>query len=174
MSLSSTTAALQSVTPFEDVYRQFYPRILMYFRERLGERTAAEDLTSDVFMYCFRHFDSYDAEKASLATWIYLVARSRFINFCRDRRTTEDIEDHLELADDSAELMEKALYIEELRRRLHAALLQLEERQKQAVVMRYFEEKSTGEIAQNLCVTPSHVRVLLCRALKRLRNMIEK
>ena len=173
MEILKTAAVCEVKQSFEEVYKKYYPQILSYYCQRIGNHADAEDLTSEVFLYCANHYDNYDPQKASVATWIYLIAKSRFSNYCRDRKLTDNIDDHLDLTGDTGEMMDKALYLQELRERLTAALGQLAERQRQIVVWRYFDDRSIEEIANRLEITSNNVRVQLSRALKKLRSIIK-
>lgn len=157
---------------FNEVYNKYYKQILAYFFKRINSTSDAEDLTSEVFLYSYKHFDKYDSEKASLSTWLYLIAKSRYYNYCRDKKNTENIDDFENLIGSYGDEMEKAIYIEELRIQLNKALNNLTDRQKNIVVMKYFEEMETEEIAEFYGTSSNNIRVQLCKALKNLRKYI--
>lgn len=58
--------------------------------------------------------------------------------------------------------------------KLHAAINTLSERQKQIIVMHYFQDKSQVEIAKELHITESTVSITLERAHNNLRKFFEK
>lgn len=155
---------------FEDVYEEYYQVILRYFYKHTGNLHDAEDLASETFLYCYRTYDRYNVEKSSISTWLYLTAGSRLKNYYRDRK------ENLELSELENYLfvetvgMEQATYIEQLRHMLAEKMKQLPERQQKAVVMRFFQNKSTDEIAAALNVSPGNARVLLSRALDKLEK----
>lgn len=156
------------VPPYEVFYERNYGRVLSYVRGKLASVEEAEDLTSDVFLYCYSHYDSYDPQKSSLTTWLYLVVNSRLKNWYRDHVPTADFEEvAITLSDDTVDL-DRGIYLEQLHSALMTALSQLPERQRQIVMLRYFENKSGEEIAQALGITPGNVRVLLSRAVDKL------
>lgn len=158
---------------FESIYSKYYSSVLFYFIKRIRNQSDAEDLTSEVFLYCFNNYDTYDSSKSSFATWLYLVAKSRFYNYCRDKKQTEDIDDYANIIEDTSNLVEKAVYLSELRMQLNVALNELTERQKKIVVMKYFEGMCAEEIANILNTNANNVRVQLSKALKRLQTIIE-
>ena len=173
MEVYRTEVKQEETLLFEEVYEKYYKQIVAYFIKRIGNQPDAEDLTSEVFLYCYKNFSTYDPKKSSIATWIYLVAKSRYFNYCRDKRITENIDDFENLAADSADLMDNAIYLEELRSQLNAALTSLTERQKSIIVLRYFEDKSAEEIANIFCTSSNNIRVQLHKALKKLKKIME-
>lgn len=159
---------------FEDAYSKFYKQIYGFFCQKISNKSDAEDLTVDVFTYCYKNWAKFDPEKASLSTWIYLIARSRYKNYCRDHKEAVDIDEILDLANNSYEEMEQAAYVDELRTSLSKVLEKLSDKQRFIVVMRYFEGMDTDEIANHLQITPNNVRVQLFKALKRMKLLLEE
>lgn len=156
------------IPPYEEFYTQNHSRVLHYVKGKLISPEEAEDLTSEVFLYCYSHYDSYDPSKSSLTTWLYLVVNSRLKNYYRDHVPAADFEEvAITLSDDTVDL-DRGIYLEQLHSALMTALAQLPERQRQIVMLRYFENKSGEEIAQRLGISPGNVRVLLSRAVDKL------
>lgn len=156
------------VPSYEDFYAQNYSRVLYYVKGKLTSPEEAEDLTSEVFLYCYSHYSSYDPAKSSLTTWLYLVVNSRLKNYYRDHVPAADFEEvAITLSDDSVDL-DRGIYLEQLHSALMTAIRQLPDRQRQIVMMRYFENRSGEDIAERLGITPGNVRVLLSRAMDKL------
>lgn len=155
---------------FEDFYKEYYDKVVWYIQKKLDNYQDAQDIASDVFVYCYSHYQDYDPMKSALSTWLYLIVNSRIKNHYRDSRVCEDLETVIgTIADDSIDL-NAGIYLEQLRQRLEAALRQLPQRQRMIVKMAYFEGKSGEEIASILDMPPGNVRVTLSRALNTLRK----
>lgn len=157
---------------FESVYEDYYQAILRYLLKHTGNMQDAEDLAAETFLYCYQNYDSYDPAKSSVPTWLYLVAGSRLKNHYRDKKEYVEITELEERLFAEESDMERAAWLEELRRMLAEKLKRLPERQQRAVVMRYFQEKDFDEIAAALDTTPGNVRVMLSRALDKLEKDI--
>lgn len=170
MEIKQTVNNSSNLLTYDEVYKKYYSQILAYFKKHISSEADAEDLTSEVFMYCYRNFDKYDSKKASVSTWIYLVAKSRFCNYLRDRKVNDNIDDYDNLVGGSADDMDKALYLEETRKQLDSALKALTERQRTIVVLRYFQDKSAEEIAKVLGTNANNVRVQLHKALESMKK----
>lgn len=153
---------------FDDFYRDNYERVLYYVRKKISNAEDAEDLTSEVFVYCYSHYDDYDPAKSSIITWLYLIVNSRVKNYYRDHMEYADYESVVDTLQDQSIDLDAGVYLEQLHSMLMEAIKSLPERQQKIVMMHYFQNYSSEEIAQRLGTTPGNVRVLLSRAIKKL------
>ena len=153
---------------YDEFYQSNYWKVYRYCIHRGITHHDAEELTQEIFLYCYRHFSEYNPQKSAITTWLYLVASSRFKNFCRDRKITIDLDDIVELSDDRI-AVEQAAEIDEMRRILTSALKSLPEPQRKLVILRYFSGMSTEEAAKQLGISSGNARVMLSRALKAMR-----
>lgn len=125
-----------------------------------------EDLTQEVFVrLCkddFRLLRSYDPERASLSTWITIVARSTARDGLRRRRAEAvplEAVPEAQLAVDPVEPVEKLKLPEAL----------LSPRQREILAMLYDREMDVAEIAQALRIDPQTVRSAHHKAMVKLR-----
>lgn len=158
------------IPPYEEFYADNYKRVLHYLRNKIASNEDAEDLASDVFVYCYSHYDTYDPQKSSLTTWLYLIVNSRLKNYYRDHVTYADFETVAETMQDQNIDLDEGIYLEQLHGALMRAIKTLPERQQKIVMMRYFQNCSANEIAERLRISPGNVRVLLSRALDKLAS----
>ena len=165
---------MQTDMTYEAFYSAYYGKILKYLTAKCGRQADAEDLTSQVFLYCYQHFSSFDPAKSSIASWVYMIARSRFKNYCRDRRVFADIDEMGEFLPDEGNDLDSAMMLDDLRNSIADALLKLPERQRIIVVLRYFKGMGAPEIGRMLDMSPVNVRVQLSRALDKLEVELEE
>ncbi len=64
-----------SETDFAEIYRVELPRVYNYFRYRVGDGPAAEDLTSVTFEKAWRNRWRYRRDLAEFSTWLFTIAR---------------------------------------------------------------------------------------------------
>ena len=155
---------------FETVYDRYYFDIFRYLSKRVQNKQDAEDLTASVFLYCYEHYCDYDPEKSSIITWLYLITNSRLKNHYRDRREYVDLETMEPFLYSEDLALEHAVFLEQLRDELGNALAHLPDKQRQVIVMRYFEEKDYSYIAKRIETTEGNVRVLLSRTLDKIEK----
>lgn len=154
---------------YEAFYSSNYGRVLGYIKNKIPSAEDAEDLASEVFLYCYAHYDDYDPEKSSITTWLYLIVNSRVKNFYRDHSITwVDYASVSETMEDQGIDLDEGIYLEQLYAALMTAIRTLPQRQQEIVRMRYFENRSSEEIAGQLGLSSGNVRVLLSRALAKL------
>ena len=159
--------------PFEEVYKQYYSEVVYYIRGKLNNYHDAEDLAGDVFFYCYQNYEKYDPNRSSFATWLYLIVNSRLKNYYRDRKQTVDFSELEEWMFMDEPDMERAIYLEELRKFVADRLASLPEKQRKVVQMRYFQEREFNEIADEMGTTAGNARVILSRAMDRLEKEFE-
>ena len=163
------------VKDYSIFYEKYYERVVRYLYGRTENHHDAEDLASQVFMYCYQNWDRYDSQKASQQSWLYMIVRSRWKNYCRDQREYSDnIDDYLGLLSEENDFAEEAAKLDAYRRLLFEAIQMLSEQQRKVVVLRYLNELSDKEIAERLCITKTNVRVIAHRALKRLESILKE
>jgi len=125
-----------------------------------------EDLTQEVFVrLCkddFRLLRTYDPERASLSTWITIVARSTARDGLR-RRRAETVP--LDAVPEAQLAIEPVLPVEKLK--LPEALLS--PRQREILAMLYDREMDVAEIARALGIDPQTVRSAHHKAMVKLR-----
>ena len=159
---------------FDLFYKEYKQQVFHYLCRKIDSLEDAEDLTADIFEYCYRKFNSFDSQKASRRTWLYVIVNSRFKNYLRSKRCFEDIEDYMEFTASDDAPLEQAMEMEQERKQLAWALEHLPQRRREIVIQRYFREKNIEEIAQSLNMTQVNVRVQLFRAIKQMKEWLEK
>lgn len=158
---------------FGEYFETYYSQIYRYILKRIGDDTQAEDLAMDCFLACYMNYESYDSSKASFATWLYVIVNNKLKNYFRDHKMYE------ELCEEQAspEIMEdeviQAAYLDDMRTKLAISLKSLPSNQLKIVLLKYFSNKNSTEIARILGLTPGNVRVQLNRALKKLKKFFD-
>ena len=150
----------------EELYPAYRDRVMRFFLSRLDSREDAEDLTSEVFLKVTRALSGFDAEKASLSTWLYTISRNVLTDHLRRKRAPEELSEE-PYAEDQAE---KRLVREETLRELAAALGRLERDQRDVVILRYYNGYPLTEIARRMGMSYGAVKLRHAKALEALRR----
>lgn len=142
------------------------PRVYGHALRVLGDRAEAEDVAQEALMRLWRIAPDWRSGEAKVSTWLYRVTA----NLCTDRlrrRPTAALDAVAEPADPApgpaARLQQAARHDA-----LQAALNQLPERQRQAVVLRHIEGLGNAEIAQVLDIGIEAVESLTARGKRGL------
>ena len=137
-----------------------------------------EECVADVFIYLWQYPEKYDPEKAKLSSWLSIVARSKAVDSYRriTRKREISIEDivveSLGYAENNAayEVMEDR----HSREKLRYCIDELEEKEKELVIRRYYYEQKPAEIAVALDMPKKQVENRLYYVRQKLRKMMEK
>lgn len=145
------------------------PRLLAHATRVLGDRAEAEDLVQETMLRVWKVAPEWRQGEAMISTWAYKV----LVNLCTDRLRSRARKAHVNLdsvaepvsLDTSAvERMTEA----ERNAALENALLQLPDRQRQAVVLRHLEGLSNPEIATIMDIGIEAVESLTARGKRAL------
>lgn len=159
----------------EALYVEQHNNIVHYIYRKILNWEDAEDIAQDVFASCCKNIDRYDEEKSSLLTWLYVIANNKLKNYYRDKKVHLDIDQYSEsLPDKDMELERQAVYVQMCRDMAACALSELPERSRQVVILTYFNQLSSKEISVELGISPGNVRVILNRALNKMRKIADK
>ncbi len=151
---------------FADLYEINFELVYAYIARRVGDRAMAEDLTSEVFRKALENLPRFTWRGVPFAAWLLRIAANMVADRSKHTATIVDITD----LDDAAESAQFRLEEVEQRARLFRLVDQLPADQGRVVRLRFAEEKSIREIAQELGRTEGAVKQLQFRALENLRT----
>jgi RNA polymerase sigma-70 factor (ECF subfamily) len=159
---------------FGCIMKELFHGLVFFIDGFVHDTQAAEDIAIDTFSDLIVHRHRYNF-KVSLKTYLYMVGRSRALDYLKHRKTIRfvEISEANEISDDSASLEEMVL-ADERKRLIHGAIGQLPEEMRVAVHLVYFEEMTYEETAKVMKKNRKQVDNLLYRAKKALRITLEK
>jgi RNA polymerase sigma-70 factor (ECF subfamily) len=154
---------------FEALFRQYAPRVLQTAYLMLGDRQLAEDVMQDAFAQTFRAIGQL-REPGALWSWLYKTTIRCAWQRAAQERTQQDSTRKLGALPTDAG---SSPFDHVERRRLVAdAVLQLPAKQRAAVVLFYFHDRPTGEIAAILGAPEGTVKSWLHRAKATLARLL--
>ena len=133
-----------SAPTLEQVYTDYYGKVMGYISARIRGRADAEDLCTDVFMKVQRKLEDFDESKASISTWVFTITRNTLIDHFRRSKPTEELDENL--SDDTE--LDEGLLSQETLSELAGALKRLPEQLRDLIVLRYYDGKPLTEIAE--------------------------
>lgn len=154
--------------------RRITPRILGYASRMLaGDRAEAEDVAQETMLRLWRMAPDWLPGETKVTTWAYRVATNLCIDRQRSRRRKGQVT--LDEAPDIADAAPGAdARLQDSRRlaALAAALADLPDRQRQAVVLRHIEGLSNPEIAVVMGLGVEAVESLTARGKRALATLL--
>ena len=158
---------------FRELFDHYAPRVKSYLLRFKMNAELAEDLAQEVMITVWRKADLYDPGKAALSTWIFRIARNRFIDQTRKQKYPEvDAETHM--ANMAApEQTDQPVITRQIGRNVQIAMAALGNDQRQVIELSFFEELSHAQIADRLSLPLGTVKSRIRLAFKVLRNELE-
>ena len=167
---------------FEDLYEQHKNLVFNLCLNYVMNPEDAEDITQEVFVKVHQRYEQYDAEKASLKTWICQIAINHSLDFIKSKKTNkrfgfltslfhEDTNepkeaivriDHPGIASEDKEALEKLLKI----------IYTLPDNQKTAITLTKIEDRPQKEVAEIMNISLKAVESLLQRAKQTIAKKI--
>lgn len=158
---------------YSGAVKQHGRAIAAYAFRMLGNESEAQDIAQETFLRLWTQAHRWDGDKASLVTWLHRIAH----NLCIDqlRRTRADTGSELDefRAEADTPAADQLAQQSDLNR-LKAALADLPERQRSALVMTYYQGLSNKEVAGILDVSVDALESLLSRGRKALKSRLSK
>lgn len=156
---------------FGDLYERYLERVFRYFYYRLASRQDAEDLTEQVFLRAWQAIRSYDDRGLPFGAWIFRIAHNLLVDHRRAWRETEELDDELEIEDESAapeEVVARRLEA----RQLATALRELSDVEQSVVALRFVEGLDHRTVARIIGRSEVATRSIQSRALARLERIL--
>lgn len=156
-----------------------YSTKLRRYIARLGVRTTEDqdDVLQEVFIKVYRYLNDFDRSLA-FSSWIYRIAHNETMTWFRKRNVrpeghlVADGDEVLELL--SGDIADPAFKTEfEINsQHLGDALLQLEQKYRDVITLRFFEHKEYDEISDILKIPVGSVGTLLHRGKQKLHTAL--
>ena len=166
---------------FADLLSRYRDAIYFMLLKMVTNTDDAEDLTIEAFGKAFKNIHQYTPNFA-FSTWLFKIATNNCIDFIRKRRGGPTVS--IEKANENQEMVpihihsdepdpEETLIIQQKVRLMRDVVQKLKPRYRKLVEMRYFDELSYEEIAEELELPIGTVKAQLFRARELLFNIIK-
>jgi RNA polymerase sigma factor (sigma-70 family) len=161
----------QDRTAFAELFSHFAPRVKGFLIKSGADVTLAEECTQDVMATLWNKAHMFDATRASVATWIFTIARNRKIDLLRRQRRPEpeDLPWGPEAEPDQADV----LSLQQESKILGEALAALPASQRELIEKAYFGDLTHSEIAAETGLPLGTIKSRIRLALDRLRHAMK-
>ncbi|SPB18877.1 RNA polymerase sigma factor [Caballeronia novacaledonica] len=144
------------------------PRIVALASRMLGDRDEADDVAQEAFLRIWNIAPKWRRGEARFDTWLHRVT----LNLCYDRlrrHRETTLSDDLPEQADRAPLPDERIEATHANERIAAALAKLPARQREALVLQYYQELPNAEAAALMGISTEALESLLARARRNLR-----
>jgi RNA polymerase sigma-70 factor (ECF subfamily) len=164
------------ISEFADLYDQYFPKVFAYVYGKVQHKEAALDIVSDVFEKAFVKKQSLRSADA-FGSWLFTIARNEVASHWRKEKPAakamQDAAWNNELIHQPPSPEDTLLHQERLHH-LAGLLRQLPPREQEIISLKFDAELTNREIANILDTSEVNVRVTVFRALRKLRERMER
>lgn len=163
---------------FEHVVLRYEDKLSRYIR-RLGVQDEEDraDVLQNIFIKVYRNLNGFDAQ-LSFSSWIYRIAHNEAISWYRKSNVRPEghlissNEEVIALLASPEETAEKVFDTQVNSAEVNRALLQIDQKYRDALILRFFEHKEYEEISDILKIPPGTVGTLIHRGKKELKEAL--
>ena len=171
--------------------QQAYAELMSLYRDSIyymlvrmvKNKDDAEDLTLMTFGKAFRYLDKY-TPKYAFSTWLYRIALNNSIDFLRLKNNmpqyfeedlyTSSTTSIIDQSEDNLQRTPEEEVIDKQRLQLlRAAVSELPDKYRKVIELRYYEDLAYEEIAEQLGLSLSNVKIQIMRAKQMLSQLMQ-
>jgi RNA polymerase sigma-70 factor (ECF subfamily) len=170
---------LENQGDFLYIMNRYQSKLLAYIlRISNVSYEEAEDILQDVFIKIYKNLNGYD-HNLKFSSWIYRITHNEVISNFRKKQArpqsyeseiNEEILDRITTDFD----IEHEVNIKYLREIINKALVNLDEKYREVLILRFFEEKDYNEISDILKKPIGTISTLISRAKKYFKEELKK
>src|SRR5260370_22098011 len=154
-------AAQKDASRFAELYEANFHSVYAFVSRRVGNRQEAQDLTSEVFHRALANLKRFEWRGAPFAAWLYRMAANAVADHYHEKAREGEVP--------AEEISDDAMADAERRASVAQCVDRLPTEQRRVIVMRFIEQRSIREIAEDIGKTEGAIKQLQWRAMPNLR-----
>lgn len=157
----------------------FWGTVYGFLIQKTQNENDAEDITIQTFSKAFDKITTFN-EEYQFTTWLITIAKNIHIDFLRRKNSSINIETSKEQEKEAFKVIDDApspedkIITEQNLAKLLRDIKKLKPKYQEVIHLRYFQELSYKEIAEQIGEPMNNVKVKLLRAKKLLAEVIKK
>lgn len=156
---------------FKGLYNKYYERIYLFVWQRVDDKEAAHDVTSQVFLKAMMNLHKYEFKGVPFASWLYRIAKSEVYTAFRKEQAKRTVNMDTAGLGEMVEDMEEDKYGQYIGI-IKECVTELDEDDMQFIEMRFFEKRAFKEIAEIFDITENNAKVKTYRILEKLKKIL--
>lgn len=167
---------------FEKIYDIYAVKILKFVSYKVQSRTEAEDISSEIWLQVIKSLKSYNF-KSTFNTWLYGLAKNIIYQYYREKYSNKELvtfDEYFEqhnVKDEDFDNFEKdrlAVESNEAETYLSKIFGSLNILQRKVLDLRYLKGYKISEVAKEMQISESNVKVTQMRAINKLKKLNPK
>ena len=162
----------------EELYDRYSPVLFTLINKIVQEKSAAEDLLSDIFVIIWQKINLFDSETGNVYTWMINIARNKAIDYIKRKSDAEEMQEYSDEYENqyiiphlssSAEQMDLDKVLS-LKDKINDSFNKLTEAQQYVLNLAYYKGYNKEEIARELNIPLPTVKIKISLALGNLNK----
>jgi len=161
------------IEAFGLLYDRYVDQVFRYVLFRVGDRSLAEDVTSETFLRALRRITTVSYQGRDVGAWFVTIARNLVLDHVKSSRyrlevTTAELDDNRQVTAGP----EQAVLDEATSHELLRCVSELNDDQRECIVLRFLHGLSVAETAQQMGRNEGAIKALQHRAVRRLAQLL--
>jgi len=162
---------------FGELYDHYVDTVYRYVLFRVGDRSLAEDLTSETFVRALRRISSVSYQGRDVGAWFITIARNLVLDHVKSGRyrhevTTADVADVSGRTAGVTSGPENEVIAAATNAELMRCVAKLNPDQQECIVLRFLQGLSVAETADRMGRNEGAIKALQHRAVRRLAQLL--
>ena len=160
----------------EALYDRYGRAAFSLARRILTEETLAQDVVQEVFLSLWRNAGRFDAGRGTVATYLLSMTHHRAVDVVRreeNLRRWRTSDEGLELEADPKVRVEDEVEASERRAEVRAALKELPDAQREALLLAYFGGYTQREVAALVGVPLGTVKTRMAAGMRKMKAALQ-
>ena len=154
----------------EEIYREYSKKVYSYLLSLTNDENIAEELLQETFYSAIKNINKFRKD-SSVKTWLYAIAKNKWIDYYKKMKKTNQIEIYEESKDILSRNTLEEDYVSkseliDICKKIH----KMDEKSKEVVYLRLFTNFSFKEIASIIEKKEEYARIIFFRAKNKLKE----
>lgn len=160
-----------------ELFHQYYPASYRLAYSLLNHKEDAEEVAQDALTYALMNLDRFDSAKGAFTSWLYTITISR----CRNKRRRKQFAEiplvgwlvgEKKQTGSPLNPSEQSVSQQEAHTAVCNAIQSLPDKQREAIVLRYYHDLNYGEIGEIVGCSATTAQSRVWVAQKRLQGLL--
>jgi len=158
---------------FSKIYDDYIEKIYRFVYLKVNSQEIAEDITSQVFMKTWGKFQNPNSKLQNIGAFLYQIARNAVVDYYRERGRTKTVSVDSNIVDPGTNAQDLAILSADVNN-VKRAISKLKKEHQDIIIWHYLEDMPVSKIAELLGKPVGTARVMLHRALKDLKSIVQE
>ncbi len=166
--------AREDLNAFSPLYEKYYEQVYIFVYRRCTDAEDCLDIISRVFEKAMLNIGKYQYRGYAFSTWLFRIAQNELADYFKKKNREQKLWVRDEGVLDMIAEMQYDDGSEEKIVAILSVLEGLETKERELVVMRYFEKREYEELAEIEDTTVNYLRVKMHRILTKIKTNLER